>query len=80
MTLRHAIDGAAPDSGGKVGVFVGLPSEKSCADQRLEGAVDERRVESGCSTSSAIGAGVMMSALAQPSPDAIAAIVWNAAP
>ena len=40
------VDGAFPDSGGKVGALVGIVSEKSCADECLEGAIDERRVES----------------------------------
>src|ERR1700755_384166 len=44
--LRRSVDGAAPNSGGQVDVFVRLASENCCADQCLEGAVDERRVES----------------------------------
>ena len=46
MVLGRAVDGAAPDSGRKVDVFADVASEKSCADQCLEGAVDQDRVES----------------------------------
>ena len=46
VLFGSTVDGAAPDSSGKVGVFGCLASEKSCADQRLEGTVDERRMES----------------------------------
>ena len=40
------VDGAVPDPGREVRVLVLLLPEKWCAEQRLEGAVDERRMES----------------------------------
>ena len=46
MVFRRTVDGAMPNSSGKVGVFVCLASEKGCADQSLEGTVDEGGVES----------------------------------
>ena len=46
MLLWSTVDGAAPDSSGKVGVFVCFTFEKSCTDQCLERTVDERRMES----------------------------------
>ena len=42
----RTVDRAVPDPGRQVRVFVLLLSEKWCAEERLEGAVDERRMES----------------------------------
>ena len=80
MLLWSTVDGAAPDSSGKVGVFVCFTFEKSCTDECLERTVDEHRMESVLIDSSVICTGVVSSAIAQPSPDVIPVMVWNASP
>ena len=63
------VDRAVADPGGQVRVLVLLLPEKRCAEKRLEGAVDERRMEVVSDRlRPTIGAGTAISATAQSSP------------